>query len=111
MRRKKSQQIEQPNNFIGKDISIFLSGAATNTAVCVRSIHGRCDTQTDKAIRIILDKGYLWIPIKALIEKKFAVPNGEDSYFRLAPWFTFTDQQDRIIEKNASISGVSINDQ
>jgi|ERR1051326_2776471 hypothetical protein len=104
--KKKSQPIEPNNDFLGKDISIFLSGAATNSAVCVKSIHGRCDEQTDKAIRVKLDKGFVWIPKKALIEKKIA--NGTDAYFRLAKWFRFNESQDRIIEANFSISGQSI---
>ena len=107
--KKQSDPMTMPNTaakeFEGKDISILLGGAATNSAVVVRMLHGRCDSETEKALRLQLTNGYLWLPKKALIAIKSTYST--DVSYKLAKWFDFSRQQQIIVEKNQAISGQS----
>lgn len=96
---------ESVKEFEGKEISILLGGAVAHSAVVVRMLHGHCDTETEKAIKLQLDKGFLWLPKKALavIKSNYST----DVSYRLAKWFKFSRQQDIIVERNESISGQS----
>ncbi len=96
---------DSPKQFEGRDICIFLGGAVAHSAVVVRCLHGHCDIETEKAIKLQLNKGYVWIPKKALVPAK-SIYQDPDSY-KLAKWFNFSKQQFLIVEKNQSISGVS----
>jgi len=91
--------------FEGRDISIRLGGAVTSSAVVVRMLHGHCQLETEKAIELKLNKGVLWLPKKALIPIKSQYLT--ETCYKLARWFTFSRQQEIIVEKNQSISGQS----
>ncbi|MEW6735001.1 MAG: hypothetical protein AB1489_27165 [Acidobacteriota bacterium] len=84
--------------YIGKDMGIFLGGAVCHSAVAVRMLHGICDSETAKAIRLKLNKGFIWIPKKGLIKTNY------DDIFKLAHWVNLDE---RIVERNQTISGVS----
>lgn len=95
-------------SFQGKDISIFLGGALAPTAVAVSMLHGLCDLETEKALRLKLNDSHLWLPKKALIPVTNEYLDGPDTYYKLAKWFTFKPIQIRIVEKNLSTNGCSI---
>lgn len=100
-----TNQSTELKKFEGQEVSIFLGGAVTNIAVVVRMLHAHCETETDKAIKLKLDKDVLWLPKKALIPIESLYLT--DVCYKLAKWFKFSRQQDIIVEKNERISGQS----
>lgn len=107
--KKESDPMPVPNDsakeFEGQHISILLGGAVAHGAVVIRMLHGNCELETEKAIKLQLDKGFLWIPKKALVVIKSSYST--DACYKLAKWFDFSRQQQTIVEKNQSISGQS----
>jgi hypothetical protein len=99
----KNQETEK--TFEGKDISIFLGGALAHSAVAVTILHGICELESDKAIKLKLGKDFVWIPKKALT--KVQKEPDDASYYKLAKWFQFSGKALRVVENNLSISGSS----
>ena len=106
---EKTTKNSVPNDtkkYIGKDISIVLGGATAPSAVVVRFLHTYCINETEKAIQLKLnDNSTLWLPKKGLLVVKSEYAT--DTIYRIAKWVKFSESQERMIERNHSISGVS----
>ena len=92
-------------NFIGS-VSIFLGGAVAHSAVATSFLHGTCYKETEKAVEVTCDSGdKIWFPKSALkpIESKF----NDRGLFQLARWFKMDARQERVIDRNISVGGVS----
>ena len=87
--------------FIGNYISIYLNGCASSSSVIVHMIHCEVEKTTLKAVKIRNDKGFLWIPKKALKTDK-------TTSFKLAHWFKPDYEQNRTIERMSEFGAISV---
>ena len=84
------------------DISIFLGGCVSETAVFSNMLHCQIEQETEKAIQLKAGKHTCWIPKKALTKTK-----NDSSYYKLAKWFKVEGFTAWFMDHYSNISGIS----
>ena len=86
--------------YAGQQISIFLGGAISHSAIGTTFIHGSIDVVTEKAIKVKNENGSIWFPKRAIVK-------GGEHYVKLAKWFKFDYKSRYVVERMSNVGGIS----
>ncbi len=87
----------------GETMYIDLGGAFAPTAVFAAGACGTIETATEKAVKVVFEHGFIWLPKKALS----VTLSGYSVLYSLKKWFRLNGCQAAVIERNTRVSGIS----